>query len=538
MPTPPPLRRSGTIAVAAPASAPLDDARFHDGLAALRDRGLRVETPRALAPHGFLAGTDAERLGELNALLRRDDLDAVFCARGGYGTLRLLPGLDYGAARAHPKLVVGYSDITALHLALWAKAGLPGLSGPMVAPDWPAMDAASEAQFWHFAEGGVGEIVGPGGERLEGVRSGEAEGVLLGGNLTLVTALLGTPYLPDLAGAILFVEEVGEPPYRIDRLFAQLRLAGVLGRLGGLVLGAFTGAEPPPARPSLSLDEVLSHYTSGLPCPVARGLVYGHIRPKSTLPVGVRARLDVDGEAATLTVLDPVTTLGWRPTARVMASGPPTLPSSVAPMRIAGFASGGGSNLQAILDAVDVGTLAAEVGLVVSDRPGAGALDRAERAGIPTAVLHPRDFADEDAFGAALLEAMAERGVDFVALAGYLKRIPAAVVRAFPGRILNVHPSLLPAFGGPGFYGRRVHEAALAHGVKWSGATVHLVDEDYDTGPIVLQEPVRVHPGDTPDALAARVLEAEHRLYPEALRLFAAGRVRLDGRRVRITNDE
>lgn len=204
------------------------------------------------------------------------------------------------------------------------------------------------------------------------------------------------------------------------------------------------------------------------------------------------------------------------------------------PLRIAVFASGGGSNLQAILDAIAEGAVEAEVALVVSDRPGIGALGRAERAGVPAVVLHPRDFAGEDAFGAALLEAMEAEGVDFVALAGYLKRIPAVVVQAFRHRILNIHPSLLPAFGGPGFYGRRVHEAALAHGVRWSGATVHLVDEAYDTGPIVLQESVPVHADDTPETLAARILEVEHRLYPEALRLFADRRVRIDGRRVLI----
>ena len=309
MPLPPPLHRASTVAVAAPASAPLDDARYRAGLGALRARGLRVETPReTLAAHGFLAGPDADRLGELNALLRRDDLDAIVCVRGGYGVLRLLPDLDYAAARAHPKLVVGYSDITALHFALYAKAGLAGLSGPMVAPDWPDLDEKSEAQFWHLAGGGTGPIVGPGGEALVGVRPGTTEGVLLGGNLTMIAALLGTPYLPDLRGAILFVEEVGESPYRIDRLFAQLRLAGVLQQLGGLVLGAFTGADPPPNRPSLSLDAVLGDYTRALPYPVARGLVYGHMPTKSTLPVGVRARLEADGDAATLTVLDPVTT--------------------------------------------------------------------------------------------------------------------------------------------------------------------------------------------------------------------------------------
>ena len=207
------------------------------------------------------------------------------------------------------------------------------------------------------------------------------------------------------------------------------------------------------------------------------------------------------------------------------------------PMKLAVFASGGGSNLQAILDTIEAGTLRAEVALVVADRETAGALDRARRHGVPTAVLRPADFADADAFGRALLDVLEEHGVTFVALAGYLKKIPDAVVRTYRHRIVNVHPSLLPAFGGPGFYGRRVHEAALAHGVRWSGATVHLVDEGYDTGPIVLQEPVRVEPGDTPETLAARVLEVEHRLYPDALRLFADGRVRVEGRTVTILPD-
>ena len=309
MPLPPPLRSTGRIGIAAPASAPLDDARYRKGLDVLRARGLHVETPReTFAEHGFLAGPDADRLDEFNALLRRDDLDAIVCVRGGYGTLRLLPGLDYDAARAHPKLVVGYSDITALHLALYTKAGLTGLSGPMAASDWPDLDAASEAQFWRLANGEAPvEIVGPGGEQLEGMRPGRAEGVLLGGNLTLVAALVGTPYLPDMTGAILFLEEVGEPPYRIDRLLAQLRLAGVLDQLGGLVLGGFTGAEPPSNRPSLTLDAVLDHYTADLACPVARNLIYGHFNPKSTIPVGVRARMEVEGGDAALTVLDPVT---------------------------------------------------------------------------------------------------------------------------------------------------------------------------------------------------------------------------------------
>ena len=203
-------------------------------------------------------------------------------------------------------------------------------------------------------------------------------------------------------------------------------------------------------------------------------------------------------------------------------------------MRLAFFASGGGSNVGAILNAIDAGALDAEPVLVVTDRDEIGVLDRAAAREIPTAVLPPRAFADEAAFAEALLARLADAGADTVALAGYLKKIPDAVVAEFRDRILNVHPSLLPAFGGPGMYGRRVHEAVLARGCRVSGATVHLVDVEYDTGPIVLQEAVPVEPGDTPEALAARVLGAEHRIFPRALALLSQHRLRIDGRRVHI----
>lgn len=293
--------------MAAPSSA-AEPERTDAGLAALRSRGLQVEPGRAhAAPWGHLSGTDDERAAELNRLFSRDDLDAIMCVRGGYGLLRILDRLDYAAARAHPKLVVGYSDVTALHLALWSQAGLPGLSGPMVASDWPEMDDATEAQLWALAGGASPfPIVGPEGEPLAPLRDGSAEGVLLGGNLALVCALLGTPYLPDLDGAILFVEDIGEAPYRIDGMLARLRLAGVLGRLGGLVVGAFTGAEPPEGRPSFSVERVIEQYADAVGGPVATGLVYGHFPRKTPMPIGVRARLDVGGGAATLTTLDPL----------------------------------------------------------------------------------------------------------------------------------------------------------------------------------------------------------------------------------------
>ena len=309
MPLCPPLTRQSRIALAAPASSARMPEDAHAGIAALRERGLTVEPGRALAgPHGYLSGPDDDRVGELNALLARDDLDAIVCLRGGYGLLRILDRVDYEAARRHPKLVVGYSDVTALQLALWRHAGVPSLSGAMAAPDWPTLGPEAEAQFWTLAGGASPfEIVGPGGEALSPVREGVAEGTLLGGNLALTAALLGTPHLPDLTGAILFVEDIGEPPYRIDGLFARLRLSGVLERLGGLVVGAFTGSDLPPDRPTFTVDEVVDHYARFVNGPVARGLAYGHFVQKSPLPIGVQARLVVERGQAPLTTTSPLT---------------------------------------------------------------------------------------------------------------------------------------------------------------------------------------------------------------------------------------
>lgn len=283
-------------------------ARFQAGVEQLRERGYDVEVGRpSYSRRGYLSGSDAERLDELNAYLRRSDVKMLIAARGGYGSLRLLEGIDYDAARAHPKLVVGYSDITALHLALYEHAGLPGLSGPMVGVEWDQPEAASERLFWALARGDTPDpLLGPGGESLQPVREGTIDGVLLGGNLATIVRLLGTPYLPSLDGAILFVEDVGEEPYRIDAMFAQLHLSGLLDRLGGLVLGGFTDCEPADDLPSLSLNDIFDHYLSTAPYPVARGLVYGHFPVKNTVPVGVRGRLRVNSDSARLSVLEPV----------------------------------------------------------------------------------------------------------------------------------------------------------------------------------------------------------------------------------------
>ena len=191
-------------------------------------------------------------------------------------------------------------------------------------------------------------------------------------------------------------------------------------------------------------------------------------------------------------------------------------------LNIAVFGSGRGSNFQSILTAIEQGRISgARISAVVSNNQGAGILAIARAHALPTLHLSQKQFPDEETFAAAVLSAMREHGADFIALAGYLKRLPSAVVAAYRNRIVNIHPALLPRFGGAGMYGLHVHEAVIASGENVSGATVHFVDEEYDRGPIVLQKTVPVLPGDTPESLAARVLTLEHELYPEAISIIA-----------------
>jgi phosphoribosylglycinamide formyltransferase-1 len=192
--------------------------------------------------------------------------------------------------------------------------------------------------------------------------------------------------------------------------------------------------------------------------------------------------------------------------------------------------SGRGSNLQAIIDAIAAGTLDARVALVISNRADAGGLERARAAGIETLYLSHRAFASREDYDRALVDALRARDVGLVCLAGFMRLLSAVFIEAFPGAVLNIHPALLPAF--PGLEAQR---QAWEHGVKVSGATVHLVNRDLDAGPIVLQRAVPVLDDDTPDSLSARILEVEHQLYPEAIRLLVSGRWQLDGRRFRRT---
>lgn len=193
------------------------------------------------------------------------------------------------------------------------------------------------------------------------------------------------------------------------------------------------------------------------------------------------------------------------------------------------LASGRGSNLQAILDEAAAGRLDADVRVVAADIPDAYALERARTHGVPAVHVDPRGPGSRDGFERRLVEVLRSHGVELVALAGYMRIVGPVLLAAFPGRIMNIHPSLLPAF--PGLH---VQAKAIEHGVRFSGATVHFVDEGMDTGPIVIQAAVPVLDGDTEQALSARILRQEHRIYPRAIQLYAEGRLRVEGRRVRV----
>jgi len=196
-------------------------------------------------------------------------------------------------------------------------------------------------------------------------------------------------------------------------------------------------------------------------------------------------------------------------------------------LKVAVLVSGGGTNLQAIIDAVNAGEITnAEISLVISNNKNAYALERAKCAGIASMCISPKDYATRDDFHVALTETLKNAGVDLVVLAGYLVAIPEMLVKEFPNKIINVHPSLIPSFCGVGYYGLKVHEAALARGVKVTGATVHFVDCGMDTGPIILQKAVEIEEGDTPEVLQRRVMEqAEWIILPKAIDMIANGKI-------------
>lgn len=207
-------------------------------------------------------------------------------------------------------------------------------------------------------------------------------------------------------------------------------------------------------------------------------------------------------------------------------------------LRLGVLVSGGGSNLQSIIDNGKSGYLPAEVVIIISSKQGVYALERAKKHNIPATVVIPKNYKTREEYEDELIKILNSYNVDLVILAGYIRVLSSHFVRAFQGRIMNIHPALIPSFCGEGYYGEKVHKAVLDYGAKVTGATVHFVDEGADTGPIILQRAVPVKDHDTPETLAARVLKEEHRIYPDAIKLYAEGRLQINGRRVKIISKE
>ena len=298
------LRPGMCVGLLAPASPPRPPDTIERAAARVESLGFSTRVAPAVGDvHGYLAGDDRGRVRDLNAFFEDPAIDAIWCLRGGYGSLRLLPDLDLDAIRAHPKVLIGYSDITALHVAIGQATGLVTFHGPMPSREFTGY-ACSELERVVGRPEAAGIVGAPSDSEPSPrvVCGGRASGPLTGGNLTLLTRLMGTPYEPELEGRILFIEDTGEPPYRVDGMLTQLRLSRKLTGCAGIVVGHFTDADGG-ARPQLSMEAVLTEVLGELGVPVLHGLACGHVADQGTLPYGVAAELDAD--AGTLELLEP-----------------------------------------------------------------------------------------------------------------------------------------------------------------------------------------------------------------------------------------
>ena len=290
------LRRGGRIGIVAPAGCP-DGEELAVGVAAIRDQGFEVElAPGVHDRKGYLAGSGEVRARDLSAFFLRDDIDAIFCARGGFGSVQLLPFLD-GAIRRHPKIFCGYSDITFLLNWFLQGFGLVTFHAPMVAMDLArGLSAKAKEHFWEIL---TGEKNTWRVDLNEAVRSGKCEAPLVGGCLSLLVTTLGTAYEIRTKGTILFLEDVGEKPYRVERMLTHLKLAGKFDGLAGLVLGDFTECDGEGPR---DVKTVIAEMFHDAPFPVVMGMAAGHGAENLALPLGVTMALD--GDAARLSLLE------------------------------------------------------------------------------------------------------------------------------------------------------------------------------------------------------------------------------------------
>lgn len=289
------LRKRGTIGIISPASPQRDSSRLYRGISYLESLGYHVKLGKyALATHGkYLAGTDKQRADDVNSMFSDPQIDAIFCARGGYGCARLLPLLDYTSIRKNPKVFVGFSDVTSLQLALWKRCRLITFSGAMPSVDMAdTFDGRSEEQFWRVitSRRPLGSLKQP--WPLRAIQHGDAEGILLGGNLSVLTSILGTPYMPGLRGSILALEDIGEATYRVDRMLTQLALATVRSRPAGVLYGFWSQeSRDRGSTPHRDVNEVLEERLDLTRGPVMADVMYGHESTKFTLPFGVTCRI-------------------------------------------------------------------------------------------------------------------------------------------------------------------------------------------------------------------------------------------------------
>jgi muramoyltetrapeptide carboxypeptidase len=305
------LHPGDTLGLICPASAPPDPKTVDQSIAALEQLGFKVKLGRHVRKRwGFLAGRDHERAADLMHMFANPRVDGIVCLRGGYGTPRLLPLLDYRVIRRNPKVFVGFSDITTLHCAFLLKSNLLSFHGPMTAShlvqkDTPEFTIQSWQRMLLQPEPFGSILKGYKGKTVKALRGGRVSAQLIGGNLTLLSSLLGTPYQPQFKNCVLFFEEVDERPFRMDRLLTQFLNAGILQRVKGVAVGICHDCHDPKAKPCgefrQSLEDVLKNRLLPLEIPVVTGLPFGHVPYNATLPVGGRATLDADAGDLILT---------------------------------------------------------------------------------------------------------------------------------------------------------------------------------------------------------------------------------------------
>jgi muramoyltetrapeptide carboxypeptidase len=307
---PPRLKSGDTVGLVIPSSAQWDPVTVDILLDSLKTLGLEGKLGQHVFDRrGYFAGRDEDRAADLNAMFADPEVDAIHCIKGGWGAARLLPLLDWAAIATHPKILIGYSDITALLLSVYAKTGLVTFHGPVGASSWNAFNVdwmkrvlwnGDAVTFANLKE--TDDTLVPVKNRTRTITPGKARGRLLGGNLTVFTTIIGSGYLPDFKDCILFVEDVEEAPYSVDRMFTQLKLAGILGQAKGVVWGTCSKCDPGEGFGSLTIPDVLDDHIKPLSVPAYSGAMIGHVDRQFTLPLGVQVELDAD--AGTITMLE------------------------------------------------------------------------------------------------------------------------------------------------------------------------------------------------------------------------------------------